>query len=112
MAVTVIRVDTSKLDEIARATAEPTRRRIIADGVEYGVYVELGTSRMPARPCLVPAFEAHTRELARALGQAIERGVSLDDVLGKVAFDIQRDYQSNVPVDTGALKNSIHVETE
>lgn len=30
---------------------------IIGDGVEYGIYQELGTSRMAARPFLVPAFE-------------------------------------------------------
>lgn len=28
-----------------------------SDGVEYGVFVELGTSKMAARPSLVPALE-------------------------------------------------------
>ena len=32
--------------------------RIIADGVEYGVYQEYGTSKIAARPCATPAFEA------------------------------------------------------
>lgn len=30
---------------------------VAQDGVEYGVFVELGTSRMAARPALVPALE-------------------------------------------------------
>ena len=30
----------------------------IQDGVEYGVYQELGTSRMAAQPFLVPAIES------------------------------------------------------
>lgn len=29
----------------------------IADGVEYGIYLELGTERMSARPFVVPVFE-------------------------------------------------------
>lgn len=29
----------------------------VADGVEYGIYQELGTSRMQARPFMVPAVE-------------------------------------------------------
>jgi hypothetical protein len=105
-------LDDRKLQEIIRATAGNVKRRIIADGVEYGVFVELGTSRMAARPALVPSFETHTANLGRALGQAVERGVSLDDVMSKTAFDVQRGYQENVPVATGALKNSIHVEEE
>ena len=30
---------------------------IVSDGVEYGIYQELGTSRIPARPALKPAIE-------------------------------------------------------
>lgn len=88
------------------------KRRIIHDGVEYGVFVELGTSRMAARPNLMPAFEQATKNLADALGQAIESGSDPDDVLAKVAFDIQALWAGNVPVDTGAFKNSITVSEE
>jgi len=114
MATKTIRVhlDDRKLQDIIRATSEPVKRRVIADGVSHGVFVEMGTSRMAARPALVPAFEQHTKGLGDALGQAVERGVRLDDVMGKVAFDIQGDWAGNVPVLTGSLKNSIHVETE
>lgn len=107
-----ITLDDRKLQEIISATSGGVRRRVIHDGVEYGVFVELGTSRMAARPALVPAFEDHTRNLGNVIGKAIEANVPLDDVIGKVAFDIQRDYQANVPVDTGALKNSIGTDTE
>src|SRR3990172_1841910 len=117
MAKTVrVILDDRKLQEIIRATAGGGRSRIIADGGEYGGFNELGTSRMSARPFLVPAFEEGTRDLGRALGQAIERGVSLDAVIGKTAFDVQAGAQRNIQdkhiIDTGALFNSMHVEEE
>lgn len=112
MSKVTVTVNSRKLDQIARIAGENVPARIIADGVEYGVYVELGTSRRSAKPALVPAFRSKTKNLGRMLGQAIERGVSLNDVMSKTAFDIQREYQSGVPVLTGALKNSIKVYEE
>ena len=107
-----INIDRAKLDQIMKASQRGARRRIIADGTNYGVFVCLGTSKMSARPYLVPAFERNTKDLPDALGQAVERGISLDDVIGKVAFDVQGDAQKMVAVDTGNLKNSLHVDTE
>lgn len=85
---------------------------MIADGVSYGIHNEFGTSKMSAQPFLIPAFEQGVRGLDKALGQAVEAGVSLDDVMSKTAFDIQRMAQELAPVDTGALKGSLHVEEE
>lgn len=31
---------------------------IVKDGVEYGIFLELGTSKMPAQPFVVPAVES------------------------------------------------------
>lgn len=114
MAAKTIRVqlDDRKLQEIIRATEGGVKRRVIADGVSYGIHNEFGTSKMPAHPFLVPAFERGVQGLDKALGQAVERGANLDDVMGKTAFDVQRMAQELAPVDTGALKGSLHVETE
>lgn len=113
MAKTIkVHLDDRKLQEIIRGTSEPVRRRVIADGVNYGLFAEMGTSKMAAQPFLVPAFEQGVRGLGDTLGKAVEAGVSLDSVMSKTAFDIQRMAQENAPVLTGALKNSIHVETE
>lgn len=38
----------------------------IQDGVEYGVYQELGTSRMAAQPFLIPAIEAWSQRFQDA----------------------------------------------
>lgn len=106
-----IKVDRTILDRIIANVADAkTKRHVIADGVEYGIYVELGTSRMSAQPFLVPSFEDGVKNLPKALGQAIERGVNPDDVLRKTAFDITGLAQRRAPVDTGALQNSLHYE--
>jgi HK97 gp10 family phage protein len=36
----------------------------VSDGVEYGIYQELGTSRMAAHPFMVPAVEGVAGEVA------------------------------------------------
>lgn len=112
----IIKLDKAKLEQIQRATAEHVPTWIISDGVDYGVYHELGTTRIHARPFLVPAFESKTRALGRALGQAIERGVSLAAVMSKTAFDVQKETQANITekhiFDTGNLFNSINARPE
>ena len=40
----------------------------VADGVDYGIYQELGTSRMAARPCFVPAVESVGRQIVDRWG--------------------------------------------
>jgi HK97 gp10 family phage protein len=45
----------SSLTSESRMTDETTFT--ISDGVEYGIYQEFGTSRIPARPFLRPAIE-------------------------------------------------------
>lgn len=111
--VKIVVRDDKLLRRIERNTAgTDVKNRTIHDGVEYGVFVELGARGRPARPNLVPAFERVTKDLPRAIGQAIEAGIGLDDVLAKAAFDVQAIWASNVPVDTGAFKNSITVSEE
>lgn len=102
-----VTLDTKKLNQIIQAIGgQPVKRRVIHDGVEYGVHQEFGER---GHPSLVPAFERHTKDLPKLVGQAIEAAVPLDPIMGKIAFDIQADWASDVSVDTGAYKNSIIV---
>ena len=106
-----IKVDMGILDSIiANVGNVSTNTYTIADGVEYGIYQEFGTRRMAAQPFLIPAFEDAIKSLPEAIGQAVERGVDVNKVLRKAAFDIQGNAQKRAPVDTHTLQNSLHVE--
>ncbi|MFD9905632.1 HK97-gp10 family putative phage morphogenesis protein [Streptomyces sp. NPDC059063] len=44
-----------------------------ADQLEYALYVEKGTSSMADQPYLVPAFNAHRRQVVRTYRAAVRR---------------------------------------
>lgn len=109
------KLDTTEIDKLIRGARDLQRNRyIIHDGVEYGVYVELGTERMPARPALIPAFEKWTKELPDMLKQSLSNGdiVQADRTMRLVCTNIVRDWSSNVPVKSRAYKASITFTVE
>ena len=59
-------IDTGALKNSIHVIKERPLERIIADGVEYGIYQEFGTSRMGAQPFLVPAVERVRKGFAKA----------------------------------------------
>lgn len=50
-------VDTGELRASMGWTADGRLRAVVHDGVEYGVYLELGSEKMPARPFVAPVVE-------------------------------------------------------
>ena len=82
--------------------------KIIADGVNYGIYQEFGTSKMGAQPFMSPAVEAVRPGWEAAFTNQLT-DAQVEGVVTKAAFDIERGAKERAPVDTGALKNSIHV---
>lgn len=46
---------------------------IVSSDVEYGPYVEYGTSKMPARPFLLPALEANRARFEERVRSTIAR---------------------------------------
>ena len=103
-----LRVDDRELQRLIRKTAGQGPVRVIADGVQYGLYQEMGTSRIPAHPFMRPAVEAVRESFNQAMAKALTME-QVTAVVDKAAFDIERLAKQNAPVDTGALKNSIHV---
>lgn len=79
---------------------------VVGTNVEYSVYVEFGTSRMPAQPYLRPAAQEVGRELDAL---AREHGTG-DALVRAVALEIERRAKIHVPVDTGNLQGSIQTE--
>lgn len=56
-AKTLAPVDTGALKNSLHTEMRGKLTAVVADGVEYGIYQEFGTSRMGAHPFLVPAVE-------------------------------------------------------
>jgi hypothetical protein len=107
--------------------------KVVADGVNYGIYWELGhtVTRKDGgqvtlqHPYMVPAAEKWRKPFADAMKAAAKDGyltVSVDDVVDKVAHGVELAAKQEIEaikdkgngkstdlVDTGALKNSITV---
>jgi len=65
-------VDTGRLRRSITHEIEVTDKGVIGrigTNVDYGRYLELGTSRMKARPFLRPGLEKNKRKIARILGR-------------------------------------------
>lgn len=80
---------------------------VVGTNVEYAVYVEFGTSRMEAQPYLRPA----TKEVVSRKGDAIAaEAESAEEVVKRLALEIEGAAASKAPVDTGTLQASIKAE--
>ena len=113
MAETVrVVVDDKRLLALIAATKGKAPVRVVADGVNYGIYLEMGTSKMSARPCAGPAAEDIRPIFQQALRGAVTRQ-QVEDVVDKTAFDVEKRWKEYViqkdVVDTGAYLNSVHV---
>lgn len=82
--------------------------RILHDGVAYGIYNELGTSRMSAQPFMTPAVEGVREEFIKGWDQA-QNLEHADDWVELVALRAEGIAKANARVDTGAMKASIAV---
>lgn len=108
-----ITIDDSKLVEMIKATAGQRPIRIVADGVEYGIYQELGPSEGGKRqwgfkPFMKPSVESARPGFLKAW-QQVNNLSQAEAVVEKAARDVERGAKINAPVDTGALRSSIHV---
>lgn len=48
---------------------------VIGPTVDYGLWQEIGTSRMPPQPYLGPAFDRHIGAVQQAIAQAAQDGI-------------------------------------
>ena len=102
-------IDDSKLVAMIQQTKGKKPMRVVADGVEYGLYQEMGTHRMAAHPFMRPAVEAVRAGFTKAFKAAGSNFALADQVVEKTARDVERLAKQHAPVDTGALRASIHV---
>lgn len=62
-------IDTGALRNSIQANPEGALAWVIAVGIEYGIYQEFGTSKMPAHPFLIPAFTRVAPTLIASLSE-------------------------------------------
>ena len=86
----------------------------IGTNIEYGPYVELGTSRQAAQPYLRPAYDekrqAALQEVSDVLSSTLLDGPKLKDALHAGGLVIEVQAKINAPVLTGTLRSSITTE--
>lgn len=64
--------DTGALRNSIQVKQQGALSATVAPGVNYAVYLELGTSRMGPRPYLFPALEAKSPPFVTAMGKVAE----------------------------------------
>ena len=86
----------------------------IGTNIEYGPYVELGTSRQAAQPYLRQAYDekrqAALQEVSDVLSSTLLDGPKLKDALHAGGLVIEAQAKINAPVLTGTLRSSITTE--
>ena len=104
-------LDTTLLDRIM-AEMPPTIIYYVADRTAYGIYQELGTTKMAAQPHVTPVVESHRAN--DTIGQALKIYglLGVDKALRATAFTIVGDIYPMAPFDLGQLRNSYHVTKE
>lgn len=66
-AKTVVPVDTGNLKNSIQTMMESDVSAVVGTPVHYAIYVEFGTSRMAARPYLLPALERAKKPFVEAM---------------------------------------------
>lgn len=112
-------IDDSALIKLMNELPDTPVSAIVADGVEYGVYVELGVEnafgkgiKIPARPCAAPAVETVRSGYEQAF-KGIDNITHAERVVVKAARNVERLWKQNIveedAIDTGAYLNSVHI---
>lgn len=87
---------------------------VVGPTAEYSVYVELGTSRMPARPFVRPAAERVQQNLRFYVDRFADDPENEDAVLRAVAVGVQEEIQRVITekglIDTGNMRASVRIQ--
>ena len=58
------------------SSRENTNGAEVFVGADYGYYVEMGTSKMAAKPYIRPAIEQHSNEIVNAVAKVLDGDIS------------------------------------
>jgi len=89
------------------ADAETTVDYVVGTGVEYSIYLELGTEDMDPKPFVRPAVD----EIESRLPQIADDADTADELVTKVALALEREIKQTITekglIDTGTLRASV-----
>lgn len=74
----LVPVDTGHLRRSISTEVKETSNSISAEvgtNVEYGIYVEFGTSTQPEQPFMNPAFQSQKTQFEKDMKEALKKGV-------------------------------------
>ena len=114
-ATVTVTIDDRELVRLINASRGDITPMIVADGVEYGIYQELGQEGRPARPCARPAVESARPEFEAMFktDEALTRS-GVQGIVKKAASRVEILWKQNIQtkkvIDTGAYYGSVHVE--
>ena len=91
--VRVVVDDAELVRWIAKTKGKPVR--VVADGVEYGIYQEMGTEKIGARPCAKPAAEAVRPGFTKAYVGA-RNVLHTKQIVEKAARDVERLWKQHI----------------
>lgn len=71
----LVPVDTGALQDSIRVEVEGDLVQFAVGGgnIDYALYVEMGTSKMPAQPFMRPAIDTKQKEALKAIGANLEK---------------------------------------
>ena len=102
----------AKILRMASGAAKAHAR--IGTNIEYGPYVELGTSRMRAQPYIRPAYDEKRKEALQEVADVLKLnlpgGLRVKHALHSGGLVIEVQAKINSPRDTGTLSTSITTE--
>lgn len=110
------KLDTRGIDRLISKLGRAAPVRYVTVGAEYGIYHELGTVKMIARPFLGPAVEQarHAKTMDRCI--EIYGLENVEKAVDAAAMAVMAQAQVNIRdiplVDTGYLMNSLKVQKE
>jgi hypothetical protein len=95
------------VDDLQDDWGDSDAQYLVGTGVEYGIYLEVGTRNMDPKPFVRPAVD----NVAARVEQIVADADAADEAVARVAFSLEREIKQIITekglIDTGTLRASV-----